>query len=65
MAVLANNSLDLHPAGVSSFKFITPPECRETYDLHDKTNCDNSNKVYLAMPSVEIFPVSQARPVLA
>jgi hypothetical protein len=65
MAILANNSLDLHTIGVGSFKFINPPEGRETYNLHDKTNCDNSNKICLAAPSGEIFLVGQARPVLA
>jgi hypothetical protein len=65
MAVLANNSLDLHPIGVSSFKFINPTEGRVTYNLHDKTNCDNSNKICLAVPSGESYPAGQARPVLA
>ena len=65
MEILANNSLDLHTIGVSSFKFINLPEGRKTYNLHDKTNCDNSNKIYLAMFSGEIFSVGQARPVMA
>ena len=61
MAILANNSLDLHPTGVSSFKFINPTEGRVTYNLHDKTNCDNSNKICLAVPSGESLPAKPAR----
>jgi hypothetical protein len=64
MAILANNSLDLHPTRVGLFEFINPPEGRATYNLHDKTNCDNLNKICLAVSSGENFPTSQARPEL-
>jgi hypothetical protein len=65
MAILANNSLDLHPTGAGLFEFINPREGRVTYNLHDKTNCDNLNKICLAVPSGESLPASQARPVFA